>query len=126
MKTSIGNCDTCDYVLKCTHAGMGKKLFGGCPENLLEEHRKDNQRSIAELLCFYKYPEAKPNASGNYVMEFTEKLATAQVQYLEDYLLSELYETYKDSDLTKLFVIGRDEFYEFVKRCYPLWKEGMI
>lgn len=44
MGAQIGNCDTCWYILKCTRAGVAKRLMGGCPSNLLEEYRRDKAR----------------------------------------------------------------------------------
>lgn len=42
---NIGNCDTCEYVLKCNRASifsvsLMKQLYG-CPKNLIEEAERD-------------------------------------------------------------------------------------
>jgi len=42
---NIGNCDTCDYILKCNRASCtGQSLLKsmyGCPKDLQEQYLKD-------------------------------------------------------------------------------------
>ena len=58
------------------------------------------------------------------LFKMTETLATAKVKSIDDYIVKQLYEAYKETEVSKIFVIGMEEFEAFLKKMLPLWMEG--
>lgn len=59
-----------------------------------------------------------------YLFRMTETLATAKVRSIDEYIIKQLYEAYKGTEVSRVFVIGMEEFEEFLKKMLPLWVEG--
>ena len=94
--------------------------------DMSEIRDSDNPVEAAQIIDFHRTPEIKPDSAHDCLINIEYKFATARVDLITKWLIDELYETYKDSGIDKLLVIDRKEFERFVKRCYPLWKEGKI
>ena len=48
-----------------------------------------------------------------------EKLNCARVKAIDDYIIKQLYEAYKDTDISKLFIIDETEFARYLKATLP-------
>lgn len=55
--------------------------------------------------------------------KFEETLATSRVKTIDEYIVKQLYEAYKDTKVSKVFVIDMTEFEAFLKKMLPLWLE---
>ena len=48
-----------------------------------------------------------------------EKLTCERVKAINDYIIKQLYEAYKDTDISKLFIIDETEFAKYLKATLP-------
>ena len=48
-----------------------------------------------------------------------EKLSCKRVKAIDDFIIKQLYEAYKDTDISKLFIIDETEFARYLKATLP-------
>lgn len=76
-----------------------------------------NMLSVNDAMCAIESP------NDNDFFKFEETLATSRVKTIDEYILKQLYEAYKDTKVSKVFVINMTEFEAFLKKMLPLWLE---
>lgn len=52
-----------------------------------------------------------------------DKVVAAHTQALDEFVIKSLYETYKKTEVSKLFIIDICEFEKFLKKYLPIYKE---
>jgi hypothetical protein len=48
-----------------------------------------------------------------------EKLSCRRIKAIDDFIIKQLYEAYKDTDISKLFIIDETEFARYLKATLP-------
>ena len=48
-----------------------------------------------------------------------EKLSCGRIKAIDDFIIKQLYEAYKDTDISKLFIIDETEFARYLKATLP-------
>lgn len=81
-------------------------------------------KQIANMLSVNNAMHAIESPNDNHLFKFEETLATSRVKTIDEYILKQLYEAYKDTKVSKVFVIDMTEFEAFLKKMLPLWLEG--
>lgn len=76
-------------------------------KNILHHIRYDREQPIDNYACN--------------IVRMTGKLITAYVEKVDEYILKTLYEYYKDTDITDLFVIDKQEFKNFILKYLPIY-----
>lgn len=51
----------------------------------------------------------------------TERVATEWVERINEALIDEMYRKYKDSGISKLYLLDETEFGAFLKKMLPMW-----
>lgn len=73
-------------------------------------------KDIAKVIAFdrEKFITNEDNS-----VTLVEKLNCARVKAIDDYIIKQLYEAYKDTDISKLFIIDETEFAKYLKATLP-------
>lgn len=84
----------------------------------------EKQKEVAKVIAFDREKPFTPNEDNCFTI--VEKLNCARVKAIDDYIIKQLYEAYKDMDISKLFVIDETEFARYLKATLPqyLKKKG--
>ena len=80
-------------------------------------------KQIANMLSVNDAMRVIESPNDNDFFKFEETLATARVKTIDEYIVKQLYEAYKDTKVSKVFVIDMTEFEAFLKKMLPLWLE---
>lgn len=80
-------------------------------------------KQIANMLSVNDTMRTIESPNDNDFFKFEETLATSRVKMIDEYILKQLYEAYKDTKVSKVFVIDMTEFEAFLKKMLPLWLE---
>lgn len=80
-------------------------------------------KDIAKVIAFDR-EKFIPN--GDNSVALAEKLSCERVKAIDDFIIKQLYEAYKDTDISKLFIIDETEFAKYLKATLPqyLKKKG--
>ncbi len=73
--------------------------------------------SVNDAMCAVESP------TDNHFFKFEETFATSRVKTIDEYIVKQLYEAYKGTKVSKVFVIDMTEFEAFLKQMLPLWLE---
>lgn len=65
--------------------------------------------------------EYQPN--GNYIMHYEEQIVACSVKEINDFIIKQLYKTYKDTPVSRVFVIDMKNFEMFLRRYLPIYLE---
>ena len=78
-------------------------------------------KDIAKAIAFdrEKFITNKDNS-----VTLVEKLSCERVKAIDDYIIKQLYEAYKDTDISKLFIIDETEFARYLKATLPQYLRG--
>jgi len=68
-----------------------------------------------------KIKNEKQLEKNSYCMSFMEQLVTAKVSQINDYAIKQLYDTYKDTDVSAIFIIDMEKFTDFLMRYLPVY-----
>lgn len=74
-------------------------------------------KDIAKVIAFDR-ERFIPNED-NSVVTIVEKLTCRRIKAMDDYIIKQLYETYKDTEVSKLFIIDETEFAKYLKATLP-------
>ena len=77
-------------------------------------------KDIANTITFDK--EKFITNKGNSIT-LVEKLSCERVKAIDDFIIKQLYEAYKDTDISKLFIIDETEFAKYLKATLPQYLE---
>lgn len=80
-------------------------------------------KQIANMLSVNDAMHAIESPNGNHLFKIEETIATLRVKTIDEYIVKQLYEAYKDTKVSKVFVIDMTEFEAFLKKMLPLWLE---
>lgn len=82
-------------------------------------------KDIGTLLHFPKHEGAqlKQNEDGSFVYQIAEKIAMTRQQKVNKEVINFLYQAYKDTDVSKVFVLDMGQFERFLKEMLPKWRE---
>ena len=77
---------------------------------------KRTMKDIAKAIAFdrEKFITNKDNS-----VTLVEKLSCERIKAIDDYIIKQLYEAYKDTDISKLFIIDETEFAKYLKATLP-------
>ena len=64
----------------------------------------------------------EPKQLSDFVYEIQEKYISQCVASFNEFCIDELYKYYQQLGITKVFVVNRTEFEEFILWALPLWK----
>lgn len=53
--------------------------------------------------------------------DFTEKVITLRSSFVDEVIVKALFETYKDTDISKIFIIDETNFNDFLNEMLPQW-----
>ena len=53
--------------------------------------------------------------------DFTEKVITLRANFVDEVIVRALFEAYKDTDISKIFVIDETNFKDFLNEMLPKW-----
>jgi hypothetical protein len=73
-------------------------------------------KDIVKVLSFDR-ERFIPNEDNCFTL--VEKLSCERVKAIDDYIIKQLYETYKKTDISKLFIIDEQEFEKYLKATLP-------
>jgi hypothetical protein len=73
-------------------------------------------KNIAETIAFDR-EKFIPNEDNSVTL--VEKLSCRRVKAIDDFIIKQLYEAYKDTDISKLFIIDETEFEKYLKATLP-------
>ena len=73
-------------------------------------------KDIAKVIA-YDREKFIPNEDNCFTL--VEKLTCERVKAINDYIIKQLYEAYKDTDISKLFIIDETEFAKYLKATLP-------
>lgn len=80
-------------------------------------------KQIANMLPVNDAMHAVESPNGSHLFKLEETLATSRVKTIDEYVVKQLYEAYKDTKVSKVFVIDMTEFEAFLRKMFPLWLE---
>lgn len=78
-------------------------------------------KDIAKTIAFGR-EKFIPN--GDNCITLVEKLSCERIKAIDDYIIKQLYEAYKDTDISKLFIIDETEFEKYLKATLPRYLKG--
>ena len=53
--------------------------------------------------------------------DFTEKVITLRANFVDEVIVKALFEVYKDTDISKIFIIDEANFKDFLNEMLPQW-----
>lgn len=74
------------------------------------------QREVVKVVAFDR-ERFIPNEDNSITL--VEKLSCERVKAIDDYIIKQLYETYKKTDISKLFIIDETEFARYIEATLP-------
>lgn len=80
-------------------------------------------RQIASMLPVNDALHAIEGPNDNCFFKYEETIVTQWTNKIDKYIIEQLYETYKGTEVSKVFVIDMTEFEAFLKKMLPLWME---
>ena len=72
---------------------------------------------------FYDINKLKIEATKDYVFEISESIIAVRMKKIERFIIESLYDAFKDTDISKIFLIDIEEFERFLIKMLPIWKE---
>jgi hypothetical protein len=79
----------------------------------LVEEKKD----IVKAMTFDRKDHFIQNEDNSVTL--VERLSCERVKAIDDFIIKQLYEAYKDTDISKLFIIDETEFARYLKATLP-------
>lgn len=73
-------------------------------------------KDIVKALAFDR-EKFIPNEDG--IVTLVEKLSCERVKAIDDFIIKQLYEAYKDTEVSKLLIIDETEFEKYLKATLP-------
>ena len=84
------------------------------------------KKQIANILSVNDAFRAIESPTAKCLFKFEETLITSRVKMLDEYIVRQLYEAFKDTKISKVFVIDMTEFEAFLNKMLPLWMEEKL
>ena len=86
-------------------------------------------KNIGTIIQFPKNTgtELKRNEDGTFSFDYkiAEKIAITAVANVDKAIIKAMYEAYKDTDVSKIFILDMGQFERFLKEMLPKWREEM-
>lgn len=84
-------------------------------------------KDIGTIINFPKSKgaELKRNEDGTFSLDYkiAEKIAITAVTNVDKVIIKAMYLAYKDTDVSKIFVLDMGQFEKFLKEMLPKWRE---
>ena len=78
-------------------------------------------KNIMTAINFTKDKGAELDAS--FLYPLGEKIATVRAYSVDKFLIKEMYEAYKDTDVSKVFILDMGQFEKFLREMLPKWQK---
>ena len=84
-------------------------------------------KDIGTIINFPKNTgaELKRNEDGTFSSNYkiAEKIAITAVANVDKAIIKAMYQAYKDTDVSKMFILDMEQFEKFLKEMLPKWRE---
>lgn len=91
----------------------------------MKDTTKIYEKEVAKVIAFDREKPFTPNVGKpTDTYHIVEELSCARVKAIDDYIIKQFYEAYKDTDISKLFIIDETEFAKYLKATLPQYLKG--